>query len=113
MFSESFGTQNTMVEFMFRSDPRKGQHYVKLGQISKIKIFFKNMPILSSFILGFQKCYLFLRTAIRNAENCISIIVTSSPSPVFYHCMAKNEDIALTFGMCVVCVLFYNILFVF
>ena len=30
------------------------------------------MPMLSSFVSGFQKCYLFLRTTIRNVKNCIS-----------------------------------------
>ena len=32
MFYGSFGTQNTMVAFIFRFDPRKGQYKVKLGQ---------------------------------------------------------------------------------
>ena len=32
---------------------------------------YKNMPILSSFVSGFQNCYLFLRTTIINAKKCI------------------------------------------
>ena len=44
MLCGSFGTQNTMVAFIFRYDPRKGQYKVKLGQkgqILKVKIFFQ------------------------------------------------------------------------
>ena len=39
MFYGSFGTQNSMVTFIFKFDPRKGQLHVKLGQIrSNFKI---------------------------------------------------------------------------
>ena len=54
---------------IFKFDPRKGQLQVKLGQISKFKIFLQNMPILCRFVSGFQKCHLFLCTTIRNEKN--------------------------------------------
>ena len=69
-----FGTQNSIVTFIFKFDPRKGQLKVKLGQISKFRISFQNMPILGSFVSGFQKSLLFLYMATRNAKNCISKI---------------------------------------
>ena len=75
MFYGSFGTQNSMVSFNFKLDPRKGQVHVKLGQIRsnfKITIFLHNMLILCSFVSGFQKCHLLLCTAITNAKACIS-----------------------------------------
>ena len=40
---------------------------------------FLNMPILSSFVSGFQKCHLFCRTVIRNSKNLVSKKVTSLP----------------------------------
>ena len=33
MFYESFGTQNSLMTFIFKFDLRKGQFHVKLGQI--------------------------------------------------------------------------------
>ena len=38
------------------------------GQIIKLKMLFKNMPILSNFVPGFQKYRLFLNTTIRNIK---------------------------------------------
>ena len=64
--------------------------------------FYQHKPILCSFVSEFQKCYLFLRTTNSNVKNFISK-VTSSLLPVFYHCTAKNKDLALKFCMCVVC----------
>ena len=67
------------------------------------------MPILSSFGSEFQKCYLFLRTAIKNAKNCISKSDVITYTWFFDHCTAKFENIALKFGMCDVCMYLYNI----
>ena len=50
MFRESFGTQNLIVTFVFKYGPRKGQFQVKLGEISKFKIFlqeYASRPVLS------------------------------------------------------------------
>ena len=52
MFYGSFGTQKTMVTFISEFDPRKGQAQVKLGQISKFKIF---LPKRCHFVSGFPK----------------------------------------------------------
>ena len=85
MFYGSFGTQNTMVAFSFRFDPRKGEYKVKLGQKGsnfQNKKYSKNMLIVSSFVSEFQKWDLFLRTAIRNTKNAFQK-VASSPLPVF------------------------------
>ena len=72
MLYESFGTQNSMVTFICIFDSRKSQLQVKilkLGQISKFKIVVQNNPILCSFVQEFQKCHLFLCSAIRKARN--------------------------------------------
>ena len=68
MFYESFGTRNPMMAFNSKFDPMKDQCQIKLGQISKLFFPFKNMPILSSFVSGFQKCQLFLCTTIKNVK---------------------------------------------
>ena len=85
MLYGSFGVQNTMVAFVFRFDPREGEYKIEIGQKGQIfkikKKLKKNMDILSSFVSEFQKCYYFLRTAIRNAKNSFQK-VTSSPLPI-------------------------------
>ena len=117
MFCGLFGTQNKMVAFIFRFNPRKGQHKVKLGQkgqIFKIKFLPKNIPIVSSFVSGFQKMsFIFLRTIIRNAIKCISKSDVINFTCLFYHCSAKYKAIALKFSLCVVCMQLYNIYSVF
>ena len=59
MFYGLFGTQNLMVELIFKFDLRKDQCQVKQGHFLKKKTD-KNMPILSSFVSGFQKKMLFI-----------------------------------------------------
>ena len=64
------------------------------------------MSILFIFVSGFQKLiYIYVRQL--EMPKIAFQKVTSSPFPVFffYHCTAKYKDIALKFGMCVVCVL--------
>ena len=76
MYYGSFGTQNSMVTFIFKLHPRKGQLHVKIGYImSNFKI--QNFPLqicLSCADLSqdSKKCHLFLCKTIRNAKNCIS-----------------------------------------
>ena len=53
------------------------------------------MPILFSFVSEFQKCYLFLRTIIKNARNRISKSDAITFSRFVDHCIAKSKDIAL------------------
>ena len=67
------------------------------------------MLILSSFVSGFQKCDLFLGTAIRNTKNCIKKSDVITITVFFNHCTAKTEDIALKFAMCVACMKLHNI----
>ena len=62
------------------------------------------MPILSSCISGFQTCHLFLRTTFVNAKICIKIYVITFNG--FYHCKAKNRDIALKLDVCCLYVAF-------
>ena len=69
----SFGKQNTMVAFIFRFGRIKGENKVKLVKTGlNFQNIFLNMHILSSFVSGVPKCYLFLLGAIRNAKYCIS-----------------------------------------
>ena len=117
MFNGFFGTQKTMVKSISKFEPRKGQVQVKLGQIRsnfKIQNFFKNMPILSSFVTGFQKCDLFLRTSNRNAKNCISKKWRHHLYLFIFTTAQPNIKInASKFSMCVVCKYFDDIFSVF
>ena len=103
-----FGTQNSMVTFIFEFDPRKGHLQVKLGQIRSN---FKNYNLLTKICLccavlsqhskkilffyvrqikmrkiAFQKCYVITFTCFFSG-----------------HCTAKNKNIALKPCMHVVC----------
>ena len=118
MFYGSFGTQNSMVTFIFKLDPRKGKLQAKLGQIRsnfKIQNFLTKVYLsCTSFVSGFQKCHLFLCTTNRNAKNCISKMWRHHLYLFFFcHCTAKNKDIALKFCFHVVCIYFDNIYSVF
>ena len=99
MFYGSFGTQNSMVTFIFEFDPRKGHLQVKLGQIRSN---FKNYNLLTKICL----CCAVLSQHSKNIIFYVRQIkmrklhfknVTSSPLPVFFsgHCTAKNKNIAL------------------
>ena len=73
----------------------------KLGQILKFIFYKKNMPILYSFLSGFQKCWSFLCMTIKMIA---SQNVASSHLLVFYHCTTKIEILLLKFGKCVACI---------
>ena len=61
------------------------------------------MPILCRFVSGFQKCHLFLCTAIRNAKKCISIMWRHHLYLFFFWPLhSKNKDIVLQFCVRVV-----------
>ena len=70
IFYRSFGTQNLMVTFIFKFEPRKGQLQVKLGQIrSNFKIqHFTTKICLSCAVLpklsGLKKIILYVRQMI-------------------------------------------------
>ena len=89
----------------------KGQTRSKKVKFLQSKIYSQNMPFFSSFVSGFQK-YDSLRTAFRNARKHISK-KWRHHLYLFYHYTAKYKDIALKFGMCVVCMYVYNIYCVF
>ena len=74
------------IHFWVRPEERsiQGQTRSKEVKLSKSKFSSKSIPILSSFVSGFQNCYLYLRTTIRNAQNCIS----------------KSEVITFTYTFC-------------
>ena len=72
------------------------------------------MHTLSSLASGFQTCYMFLRTKITNAKNCILKRDVIAFTRFFrYHCIAKNKDVTLKLDMCVVCMKLKNTYFVF
>ena len=66
------------------------------------------MPFIANFVSAFEKCHFFLRTTNRNAKkasNTTSKKVTP-PLPVFFTiAQRKNIDIALKFGMSIVCII--------
>ena len=75
---------------------------------------YESMPILSSFVSRYQKFDSFYVRQVLIAKFLRQKMhfkkLTSSPLPVFfYHCSAKNEDIALKFSLCVVRMKLYNI----
>ena len=107
MFYGSFGTQNTMVAFIFRFDPRKGQYKVKLGQ--KMSNFqnqnFHLKTCLSCPVLS-QDSKNVIYFYVRQLE--MSKIAFQKSDVINFTCFfdhrtAKFKDIALKFGMCVVC----------
>ena len=65
------------------------------------------MPFLSNFVSAFEKCHFFLRTTNRNTKKASKKVMP--PLPIFDHCTAKNTDIALKFGVRIVCMYFKNI----
>ena len=113
MFYRSFGTQNSIVTFIFKFDQRKSQLQVKLGQIrSNFKI--KNF---------LTKIYLYCAVLSQDSKNAIYFYVRQLKMPkkniskiwrqhlylLFCHCTTKNKDIALKFCMSVVCMYFDHI----
>ena len=75
-------------------------NYAKLFQISKIKIFLQKHVNLVQFRLRIPKMLFILRTALRNAKNCISKKRRHHFYQVFNHCTATNKDIALKIDVC-------------
>ena len=109
MFYGPFGTQNSMVAIIFKLGHRKCQCQVKVGQIRsnfQIQNFITKMPILSSFVSGFQECYLFLRTTFKMPKTTSQKVTASF---LLFSPLQSKKDMTLEFGMCVVCLQFYNI----
>ena len=102
----SFGTQNSIVTFIFKFDPRKGQLKVKLGQTRsnfKIQNFFSKYAYLGQFCLRVPKKSFIFIYGKQECQNLHFKNMTSLLLPFFGHCTVKNKDIALKFGMHVVC----------
>ena len=113
MFYGPFGTQSTMVTFIFRFHTRKGQYKVKLGQKRSN---FQNQnfilkPCLSCPVLSQDSKYViyFYVRQLQIPKIAFQKSGVIAFTRFFGDCTAKNEDIALKFGMCVVCMKVYNI----
>ena len=79
----------------------KGQFKVKLGQIrSNFQI--KKYKTCISYPVLSQDSKDVIYFYVRQLE-CQKVMSSHLPVFFFYQCTAKNEDIALKFGMCVVC----------
>ena len=112
----SFGTQNSMVTFNFKFDPRKGQLQVTIGQIwSNFKI--------RNFI---TKACLSCAVSSQDSKNVIYFYLRHLEMPkiafkkcdiIFTrfcgHCKTINKDIALKFCLLVVCIQFDHIYSIF
>ena len=116
MFYGSFGTKNSMVAFFSLNlacgnvDVRSQQ--VNLGQFSKFEFLTKNMPILSSFLMIPKNLVYFDVHQLEMPKSAFQKVKLPHLPVFFYHRTAKSKDIALKFGMCVVCLQLNNIYFV-
>ena len=116
MLYESFGTWKLMVAFIFKFGLRKGQCQAKLDQISSIfqMQHFLTKTCLSCPVLSqdSKNVYFHVRqiempkTAFQKSD-----VITFTQ--VFLPLHSKNKDIALEFGMCLVCMSVYIIFSVF
>ena len=117
MFYGSFGTQNSMVAFVFKFDPMKGQLQVKLCQIrSNFKIQNVFPQICLSYAVLSQDSKNVIYFYVRQLEmpkiafqKCNVISFTW----FFGHCSAKNKDFALKFFIRDVCMYLDHIYSVF
>ena len=112
MFYGSFGAQNTMVAFISKFDPRKGEYEVKLGQKRSN---FENKKLLKhaylvQFCLKIPKMLLIFTYGNLKCQKIIKK-VTSSPLPVFYHCTAKCKGYC--FEIWYVCCLYVGLQYTF
>ena len=106
MFYRSSGTQNSIVTFIFKVDPRKGQLQARLGQIRsnfKIQNFhFKICPSCAVLTKDSKNVIYFYVRQLKISKiafrKCDVIAFT-----FFCHCTVKNKDIALKICMHVVC----------
>ena len=113
MFYELFGTQNSMVSFIFKLDPRKDQIHVKLGQMwstFKIQNFLTQICLscadLSQNFKNVIYSYVQQLEMLKNAFQRGDVITFTWSSG---HCTAKNKDIALQFCVRVVCMYFDHV----
>ena len=102
-----------MVGFIFKFGLKKGQCQVKLGRIRsnfRIQNFVTKHAYRNQFCLSIPKMLFIFTQGNYKCQKLHVKKVTPSPLPVFfYHCIAKNNDIAFKFVMCVLCRQAYNI----
>ena len=105
MFYGSFGTQNSMVTFIFKFDPRKGQLQVKLGQIRsnfKIQNFLTKVYLFCAVLSQDSKnvTYFYLRQLEMKKMHFKN--VTSSPLPVFWplHRQKQRYCLEILYACC-------------
>ena len=113
MFYGPFGTQNSMVTFIFKFDPRKGQLQVKLGQIRsnfKIQNFLTKICLSCADLSQDSKnvIYFYVRQ-LEMPQNAFQKCDVITFTWFLGHCTAKNKDIALKFCLHVVCMYLDNI----
>ena len=109
MFYGSYGTQNTMVAFIIRFGPRKGQYKVKLGQIRSD---FQNQHFLA-------KACLSCRVSSQDCKNAICFYLRQLETPKIAfrkadvitftnfvdHCTANNKKYCFEIWyVCYLCV---------
>ena len=113
MFYGSIGTQNSIVTFMFKFDPRKGKLQIKLGQIrSNFEIqYFLTKICLSCAVLSqdSNKCYLFLCRTTRNARNYIKKcdVVTFTFFGGLLHSQKQRHCFEVLYACCLYVLLSY------
>ena len=64
---------------------------------------YRSMPILCSYLTGFQKSDLFSRINLEMPKIAFQKMTSSLLPVFFYHYKGIAKDIALKFGMCVIC----------
>ena len=99
MLYVSFGAFNSMVTLILSFELRPDQVQVKNVKFRKFKFSFKSMPMLSSFVWEFQKCYLFCRAAIRNSKSRASKsdVITTLGFWAIAHSQLKRRILAWNF----------------
>ena len=108
-FYGSLETQNSMLTFIFKFDPRKGQLQVN---ISSIRSYFKTRNRITKVCLSYavfsqdskKKIIRHLEIPKITFQKCDVITLT-----FFGHCTSKNKDIGLKFCLLVVCMYFDHI----
>ena len=112
MFQGSFGTQISMVMFIFNLVLRKGQCRVKLGRKRsnfQIHDFLSKICLSRPVLLRIPKMSNIFTHDNYKCKKLRLKVRSSHLHVCFYHCTAKNKDIPLKFGMRGVCMQLLNI----
>ena len=112
MFYGTFGTQSSMVTFIFRFDTRKGQTRSKKLNFQNQNLLLKHAYLVQFCLRIPQMSFIFTY----GSQKCQKLPfkkVTSSHLPVFLAIAQPKKNIALKFCICVVCKKLYNMYFFF